>query len=187
MNRMVFCAVAIPALLLGPASPRASAQDQPGEHHSGGIGFHDTDAPLGVRWWLSNQKLALDLGVGYRSEPSSLYSDEHLKGWAISAGVPIVLKSWPRFHALLRPGIIYDSQEVEAALPPAPFATDKNKTITVSGELEAEAFLVDNFSVSAATGIAWQRFDPAVGASENSFVTLGNNFTTVGFHAYLFK
>jgi hypothetical protein len=41
--------------------------------------------------------------------------------------------------------------------------------------------------VSASTGIAYESFDPAFGADkETFFTTLGNNFTEVGFHLYLF-
>ena len=29
----------------------ASAQDKP-MHYQGGLGFHNSDAPLGGRWWL---------------------------------------------------------------------------------------------------------------------------------------
>jgi len=186
MNRLLSSSAAFLVLLFGiPALP-ARAQDQPpAEHHSVGIGFHNANAPIGVRWWLSNQKLAIDLGFGFHSEPSELFTDEHLKGWAIDAGVPIVLKSWTRFHALLRPGLYYEHQETD--VPGPTFAPAKDKLFIVSGQIEAEAFLVDNFSVSAATGIAWQKSDPEFGDSETSFITEGGNFTTVGFHAYLFR
>ena len=167
-----------------PASALAQDNDH-ATHKNVGVGFHETTAPLGVRWWLGEQKVGIDLGVGFGSEPSFLYPDEHLKNWAISAGVPIVLTSWDRVHVLFRPGILYESQQVEATVPPTAFDTESEKTLNISAEIEAEAFLLSNFSVSASTGIAYESFDPGFGADkENSLHTVGGSFTNVGFHVY---
>ncbi|HZE18642.1 MAG TPA: hypothetical protein VE402_00855 [Candidatus Angelobacter sp.] len=187
MSRRIPAALAVLSLVsLLPVSARAD--ETPAEHRNGSIGFHQAVAPLGVRWWLANQKVGIDIGLGYQSEPSLLYSSEKLKSFAIAAGVPIVLQSWPRVHVLFRPGITYISREVDAATgPPVPFATEKEKTLRIAGEIEGEAFIVDNFSVSASTGIQYESFDPGFGAGkENSIQTVGGNFTAVGFHVYLF-
>lgn len=159
-----------------------------GEHKKGGIGFHNSSAPLGVRWWLVSEKYALDLGLGFHSEKAlSSYPDEKVTGWALDVGVPIVLKSWNRVHVLLRPGILYESQQVVVTSPPAAFGTENEKTLNVSGEIEVEAFLLENFSVSASTGIAYQSIDqPGPGDKITSFSTIGNQFTSLGFHVYIF-
>ena len=180
--------IAVAVLCLASLLPmKVLAQDEDhAAHKNVGIGFHETQAPLGVRWWLGEQKVGIDLGVGFGSEPSLVYSGEHLKNWAISAGVPIVVCSWSRVHVLLRPGVLYESQQVEATAPPTPFDTENEKTLRISGAIEAEAFLLENFSVSAATGIAYESFDPGFGLDkENSFQTVGGNFTDVGFHVYI--
>ncbi len=170
-----------------PTSARAD-DDGVAVHKSGGIGFHQTAAPLGVRWWLAGQKVGIDLGFGFSSDPSLPYPSEHLKSFAIAAGIPIRLQSWSRMHVLFRPGILYQTQQVEATAPPTPFDTESEKTLLISGEIEAEAFLLENFSVSASTGIAYESFDPGFGLDkENSFRTVGGNFTNVGFHVYLCK
>ena len=154
-----------------------------GEHHKGSIGFHNTTAPLGVRWWLGSEKVGVDLGLGFHSEPSFIYADEKLTGWAVDVGVPIVMQSWNRVHVIFRPGLLFESQQVEATAPPTAFDTENQKTMSITGE----AFLLHNFSVSASTGIAFVSFDPGFGADkENAFTTIGNNFTEVGFHMYLF-
>src|SRR4029079_18545389 len=59
----------IAALLLTTTAGLALAEDMPGSarHRSIGLGFHNTDAPIGVRWWLSSQKVGIDLGLGYSS------------------------------------------------------------------------------------------------------------------------
>jgi hypothetical protein len=83
--------------------------------------------------------------------------------------------------------LLYESQQVEATAPPTAFDTENQKTMSITGEIEGEAFILHNFSVSATTGIAFVSFDPGFGADkENSFTTIGNNFTTVGFHLYIF-
>src|SRR5205814_4680902 len=125
------------------------------------IGFHESFAPLGIRHWFGSQKVGLDLGVGFSSEPSLLFADEHLKSWAASGGVPIVLSSWPRVHALFRPGVTYRSQQVDAS--GVSFATVSEKTLNIKAEIEGEAFILENFSVSASTGLGYERFDSGEG------------------------
>jgi hypothetical protein len=182
----VVAAMALSLFSLFPMSVRAD--EEPGAvHKSGSIGFHQAVAPLGVRWWFAGQKVGLDLGLGYSSDPAPDYDGKHLKSLAFSAGVPICVQSWSRMHVLFRPGVLYQTEQVEAVGPPAPFATESTKTLTISGEIEAEAFLLDNFSVSASTGVAYESFNPGFGdPKQNSFRTVGGNFTSVGFHAYLF-
>lgn len=189
MIRRIFTFIAALAAFASAQPGLAVAQtgEEPAQHRSGGLGFHDIDAPIGGRWWFAGQKVGLDLGVGYQSNPAPSYSGEHLKTFALAGGIPITLKSWRQVHVLFRPGIFYQSEQVQATSPPAAFDTESEKTIRVTGELEAEAFLLDNFSVSASHGIGWNQFDPGGGADKvTSFGTLGRGFTEVGFHLYLF-
>ncbi|HYJ33928.1 MAG TPA: hypothetical protein VE326_11985 [Candidatus Binatia bacterium] len=189
MNRSLSVLAVTLFALFTIAPSFAIAQDMPpAEHKSIALGFHNDLAPIGVRWWLAGQKVGVDLGLGYDREPSFIYSNEHLSTFRFDVGIPIVLKSWSRLHFLFRPGLAYESRQVETdPLGIAPFDTDTNKDLLITGELEAEAFLLDNFSVSASHGIGYDSFDPAGGGDkENSFFTLGNNFTNVGFHVYLF-
>jgi len=158
----------------------ASAQGSP-EHYKGALGFHSVDAPLGVRWWLSD-KLAFDAGLGFGSNE---VANENFSNFTFDLGLPVMLKSWDKVHFIVRPGILYHSQEVIVALGP-PLNKDSDTSMSIGGELEAEVFLADNFSVSAAHGIAIVNTDPAVGGSSTDWGTTGSNFTSVGFHVYLF-
>jgi hypothetical protein len=190
-RRIPAVAAALMSLVCVLSTPaRADNMNMPaGEHKKGSIGFHNITAPLGVRWWLMGEKVALDLGLGFHSEKAvaSGYPNEKVTGWAVDVGVPIVMKSWNRVHVLFRPGILYESQQEVVTSPPTAFDTDNEKTFNLSGEIEAEAFLLDNFSVSASTGIAYQSIDPVgPGDKITSFSTIGNEFTNVGFHIYLF-
>src|SRR5262252_5975839 len=68
-------------------------------HPSGALGFHSTEAPIGIRWWLSGQKIALDAGVGFGSHDEAGTS---LSNWALDIGLPIALKTWDRVHFMVR-------------------------------------------------------------------------------------
>lgn len=161
---------------MGPASAA--------EHMNGAVGFHDIQAPLGGRWWLSGQKIAIDAGLGFGSN-ENVAVDVSLNHWALDLGLPISLKSWDRVHFIVRPGILYTSQEEVTAVGP-PVLTDNTTTLTVQGELEAEVFLVNNFSVSAAQGFGIVSTSFAGGGSATDWGTSGANFTNIGFHVYLF-
>jgi len=158
------------------------AAAQPPQHPDGALGFHEVGAPIGIRWWFSGQKLAVDLGLGFGSDE---VANENLSHFAFEAGLPIVLKSWDRVHFMVRPGIVYRSQEVIID-PGPPVITDNDHFFTVQGELEAEVFLVENVSVSASQGFAIVNSDFAGGGSSTDFGTTGANFTRIGFHVYLF-
>lgn len=191
MNRSLSVLALAVVALFTIAPSLAMAQDMPpAEHKSIGLGFHDLDAPVGVRWWLAGQKVGIDLGLGFNSSSATLegYPDDNTSSLAFSAGVPIVVKSWERVHVLFRPGFFYHKEEVvvsDAGLL-EPFATEDIKTMRISGELEAEVFLMSNLSVSASHGIAYESVDFGGPDKQTSFGTVGNNFTDVGFHMYLF-
>lgn len=177
--------IVIAACCALPVSAFAQSNETP-THYHGSLGFHNVSAPLGGRWWFGGQKVGVDLGLGFSSTPADGY-DESLTGWAIEMGVPIVLKNWDKLHLLFRPGLLFESDEVQMTNPPTPFATDDRTSISVTAEIEAEIFIVDNFSVSASHGIGFFSVDPAGGGDgSTSFGTLGNNFSHIGFHIYFF-
>lgn len=191
MNRTL-SVLAVTLFALLTISPALALADEmsPAEHKSIGLGFHDLDAPVGVRWWLAGQKVGIDLGVGFSSESATLegYPDDNTSSLAFSAGIPIVVKSWERVHVLFRPGFFYHKEEfvVSDATLLEPFATEDLKTMRISAELEAEVFLMNNLSVSASHGIAYESVDFGGPDKQTGFGTLGNNFTDIGFHMYLF-
>jgi hypothetical protein len=186
MKRMIGI-VALATWLAGAAqaqaqeSAAAPEQTTPEEAPpNGSLGFHQIDAPLGIRWWFG-PKVGLDLGLGYTSNEAG---DERFSSYTIDAGVPIALKRWSRLNFILRPGILYSSQQVD--VEPGPGVTKENDTgLAVLAELEAEVFLADRLSVSAAHGFGFFTEDPAVGESTTDYGTIGSNFSHIGFHLYL--
>jgi len=186
---LILAASAVVTLGLGGV---ALAAEHMGDHSHKqvALGFHHVEAPLGVRWWLPNRRVALDLGFGFQSEPAGIDPNESEKSFAIDAGVPLVAYSWGRAHAMFRPGILYQSDQIgfdaDPGTPGIQYDTYNQTTFDAMLEGEAEVFLVDNISFSAAYGIGFSRFDPGLGAdSQTSFGTRGNNFTTIGFHVYM--
>ena len=157
------------------ASPSA------GTAPNGSLGFHRIEAPLGIRWWFGSQKIGLDLGLGYSSTEAG---DERFSDFAIDAGIPIALKRWNRLSFLLRPGILYVSEQVDVEAGPG-VTKENDTTVAILAELEAEVFLADRLSVSAAHGFGIITEDPALGDSTTDYGTIGSNFSHIGFHLYL--
>jgi hypothetical protein len=181
--------LAAAALILLGGTGLAHADTGAHRHNSIGLGFHNAEAPVGLRWWMAGQRVALDFGLGFFSEPAGLDPDERESTWAFEAGVPIVVSSWERIHVLLRPGVLLVSEEVgfdgDPTTPGIEFDTANETAFALTGEIEAEVFLTDNFSVSASHGIGFVNVDPAgPGDSESFFGTFGNNVTEIGFHVY---
>lgn len=166
---------------------------------AGGLGFRTNavhtpnaselrlDAPVGVRWWFGPQKVGLDLGVGFASHHDEL-ADKATSDWSVDAGIPIALKRWERVRVIARPGINYTAQEdyINGSTP-GTFEKITDKFTTITGEVEAEVFLVQNVSLSASQGIGWVSYSPGEAGAKTTtdFSTFGRNFTSVGFHVYM--
>ena len=185
---------AVIAALLLLAAPSAHA-----EGTMGGLGFRTTASPfaylklsqnetqptVGGRHWFTEQ-VAVDVGIGYNQdkyEPAT----ETWTGFSFDLGLPILLKKVSdRVLFLLRPGVQWGSLEDKNEYL-APTVTTKYTMIGVSGELEVEWMVADRLSVSAAHGLAWHRLedDGSPKTTATSFGTSGSNFTSLGFHVYL--
>lgn len=127
------------------------------------VGFHSTAAPLGVRAHLMGN-VGIDLGLGFSSQ-------DNLDTWTFDGGLPITIVKRGWLSALLRPGATYDKCET---------LLGDRKTTTLSAEVEGEAFLVKDFSVSAAFGVAHE-------TGTDEWHSTGGEFTRVGMHLYLFR
>ena len=179
LKRILFATSALALLLVGLPAHAAEMK--------GGLGFHNPDFPIGIRHWMSDQ-YAIDLGLGFNSsndklESAGLSTEDKRNSFGFDVGVPIVLKKWDRVRLEGRPGFEYASSKHE---PPAAASV----TLTswqVSGELEVEIMLMDNVSISASHGIAYfnQHDDQDPKETLTEFLTTGNDFTTLGFHVYL--
>ena len=148
----------------------APAYGQARNHSDVGLGFHHAEAPLGARIWMNDrQSFALDFGVGISSNDTG---DDSETDVTVDFGVPLRLKTYESDAELL-------GDEVE-----------RGSKMSVLAELEVEAFILDNFSVSASHGVGVFVTNPpeeeggeAVD-SRTDFGTFGNNLTEVGFRLY---
>src|SRR5881296_2673421 len=71
MYRRILVVAAALLSLYCMGSPTLAYSGPAAEHPSVGVGFHDTAAPLGVRWWLASQKVGIDLGLGFHSDDAA--------------------------------------------------------------------------------------------------------------------
>jgi hypothetical protein len=170
-------------MALGVATALLPSIASAAEHNNIGGGFHSSDAPLGVRWWLTGQKIAFDFGIGFDSRD---VGEESLTRFTIDGGMPIVARSWDRVHVLFRPGLMFTSQDQLITVNGAT-DTDSATILRILLEAEAEVFVAPNVSISASHGLAIENTSPpGDGDSSTDFGLFGNNFTEVGFHVYLF-
>ncbi len=166
--------------LLALAAACAPTVGMAAEHAKGALGFHHSDAPIGIRYWV-NETTGVDIGLGFSSTDQG---DESLKRFALEAGAPFKFKSWEKVNVLLRPGIAFTSQDVFVAKGD----TDSATTFSIMGEIEGELFLAKNFSISASHGLSIDIYSPpGDGDSATNFGTFGNGITQVGFHMYIME
>lgn len=177
MRRMSFSA-ALTLLSVATLAPLSHA-------NMTSLGFHSVNAPLGVRSWF-NEKVAGDFGFGYtdtKSETGPGTVED--TGSRIEIGVPIRVMTLEKAHFIVRPGYEWfnDVHKVTGA------ADVTTTGYVLSGELELEYFMTDRVSLSASHGIAYtsSEDDDTPKTKDTTFQTLGNNFTNIGFHVYLWK
>jgi hypothetical protein len=192
-------------LLVAAGSAHAAA-----EGTMGGLGFRSLDGPtntlsnsgvqfstspaIGVRHWFSGQA-GVDLAIGFSSlsveggNPSTK-ADEGT-GFVFDAGIPWAVKKWDKVSFIFRPGVTYGTAEAKDKLSATPPNKLTSTLLSVSGELEVEWMVADHVSVSAAHGIAYRSLELKDNASPENKIkvtgydTIGNNFTQLGFHVYL--
>ncbi len=189
MKRMVMMAFA--ALL---AAPVVHA-DGP----MGGLGFRSLSGggatpSIGVRHWL-NERAGFDAGIGFLTASNEsgtpLVTTDEATGFSFDVGVPISARRWEKVNVLVRPGFVYGTATTKVKALPTPPNEFKQTLVSVSGEIEVELMLAEKVSISAAHGVAYQRFkfkdndSPANETRGSAFRTIGSNFTSLGFHVYL--
>jgi hypothetical protein len=149
------------------------------------LGFHSYSAPVGIRTWFSPQ-LGLDVGVGFDSQTNTHDSpavDDKFSGYSVEAGLPYVFKSWDKVKFIGRPGVIYGTSKQE----PSGGTSVKNTNLIVTGELEVELTVAENVTISMSHGLDYfsGHDDRTPENKRSGFETLGNGWSSLGFHVYL--
>jgi len=178
------------ALLVAAVSP-SLAKDMTGKLS---LGFHNSDAPVGGRYWVNNM-VAVDAGLGFNSS-EVVDSDPLTENGTVSTfsfwfegGVPIKLYDVDNAHFFFRPSVVLgllDDRKYGTGSADAKW-TSIDFVLSLGGEL----FFGDHFSVEATHGVAINttsvpdEVKEDVGAdSFTTISTFGNNLTTIGFHFY---
>jgi hypothetical protein len=185
--------------LAGIAVTSALAAAEPVTNKSIALGFHSRTEPLGGRWWFSPQ-LGVDLGFGFGLEKAETTIDTNgdlvddtriedtLGHWAVEAGMPWTAWRWEGVRVMLRPGLSYQSEDDFGS-----FLQDgsrvKLNTFGASGEIEVEVPVATNVTLSAAQGLQYttSKLDAPGATSTWTLDATGQDFTTIGFHVYLWS
>ena len=175
----------------------------------GGIGFRSTGyisvpsfAPItvvasptiGVRHWLS-ERVGLDGAIGFATASAEVAAADTLfektEGTALTfdAGVPFSMKKWEKVNLIVRPGLIWSRATLKGKTTPTP-PKDTATLMVFTGEIEVEWMVAEHLGISASHGIAYSSFKEENGSStidfkSTGFLTTGNNFTSLGFHVYV--
>ena len=182
--------VVVTALLAAVVSP-ALAKDMTGKVS---LGFHNSDAPLGGRYWINNQ-VGIDVGLGFKSNEKP-DADPETQGKTVTTfsywfegGLPFKLYDTDNAHFYAKPSFIFgmlDDRDYGTGTSDA-----KWTSLDLVLSLGAEVFFGEHFSLDATHGVKFNvtsvpdEVKQQVGAdSFTSFSTFGENLTTIGFHFY---
>jgi hypothetical protein len=171
----------------------------------GGIGFRTsgvsvgspgpTASPtLGIRHWL-NERAGIDAAFGFTTlnaeagPPTTQIAEG--SGYAFDLGVPISAKKWDKVNLIVRPGFLYATANLKDSTDPTPPNEQTGTLMAFRGEIEVEWMAAEWLGISAAHGIAYvsnkieDNASPANELKTTGFLSTGDNFTSLGFHVYL--
>jgi hypothetical protein len=150
-----------------------------------GMGYFNSDTPVGGRLWVSD-KLGLDLGLGFdvSDQGSENYTDFY-----VGAGLNYILFEADRANFMARVGGVFGQLD---ARPYGINSDSKWTKFKISVMPVAEIFFGDNFSLSAGHGFELEmisypdetEFDTLAGESRTNFRTLDGSISHLGFHFY---
>ena len=147
---------------------------------------------LGIRQWLS-ERAGLDAALGFAtiSAENATTKLADGTGFSFDLGVPISAKKWEKVNLIFRPGFIWSRVSVEDKTSPVPPNKTTGTLMAFTGEIEVEWMVADMLSISASHGIAYHSTKiedndtPKSELKTSGFQSVGSNFTSLGFHVYL--
>lgn len=173
MKKIIFFTVAMSMMVASSAMAVDTAKRF-------GLGFMDSDCPIGGRYWFS-EKVGIDFGVGFYIDEEQFGTDtESATDFGILGAVPITLiNTLDRVNLNLVPGVKYVNFGAFGD-------GDSDSLFNIFALLEAEVFVTGDFSVSAAHGVGFSSFSPGGDGAESTtdIYSVGENITNLGFHLY---
>ncbi len=155
--RKIILVAAIAAMVSGAAYAGMPAGSM-------GFGFVDSDAPIGIRYMMS-ETMGFDVGVGFASY------DGGNTIIRLNAGVPFTLIEHGRCWLDIRPAFSLENI--------SPDVGDSYMNFAIHGWLVANVLLTDNFGIHAASGVSVEMPDNNDDRLTN-IVDRGFNATEIG-------
>jgi len=160
-----------------------------------GIGFTNTSAPFGIRWWFA-KNVGIDFNIGGNiSENQSTSSFENHKKssttLAFECGIPIISEKIDKASIVIRPGVHYEYYSTGLI----------NHRVEFKLSIGTEFFLTERLSIDAASGVFYASTETTVlSRSGRNYMPFGRRFIydeenlnsygtfcSLGFHFYFKK
>ncbi len=139
------------------------------------LGFSNTDAPVGVRYFTSDN-LAVDVGLGFESMDVTVpdaADTETATNFFVEGGVTYVMYDYMDSFFFVRPALMFASYD-ELSGP-------IESSFRVALNLGAEVRLAERFGLTFQHGLAFQSDSPqGDGDSMTTITTFGQNVTQAG-------
>jgi hypothetical protein len=186
-----FVAPVVAALLLVSAPALAERT------HTIGLGYRQTNTPIGARWWIT-PRVGADIGFGLDASKESAEVDTNDDGipdvritdtlaeWTLNMGAPWAAWSNDYVRVLLRPGFEYHTEDdFDSFL--ATGGRVKLNSYAVTGEVEVELNVWKDLTISASHGVEFRSNKLDVPGAESFWTagTTGTDFFRLGFFVYL--
>ncbi len=171
MMRKVFVILTLVSLLVTTAALASEYTARKGDF---ALGFNNTDAPLGIRYFMSD-KMAIDFGVGLQG--TDLGEDTATDFW-FDLGFPYILRDFGDTFFFLRPAMtlgIIDDRNLGGTLDDT--WTEFDAALYLGGEVDFS----EHFGVTFQQGFGLTSMSPpGDGDSTTDFGTVGQNVTEAG-------
>ncbi len=181
MMRKMIVILALVSLLVATAA-MAGENGRKGDF---AMGFNNTDAPVGIRYFTSD-KLAIDFGVGFQGTD---LGDETASSFWFDLGAPYILNDYGNAFFFLRPAVtlgILDNRDMGLIGNPV-LDADMNAVDDTWTQFTAALYLGGEVEFNDHLGVTFQQgfglvsmSPPGDGDSTTDFGTVGQNVTEAG-------
>ncbi len=182
MMRKVIVILALVSLLVATAALASEYTARKGDF---AMGYNNTDAPLGIRYFMSD-KVAIDFGAGLQGTD---LGDETATSFWFDLGMPYILNDFGNAFFFVRPALtlgILDNRDSGLIADPV-LDADLNAVDDTWTEFDAALYLGGEVEINDHLGVTFQQgfgltsmSPPGDGDSTTNFGTVGQNVTEAG-------
>ncbi len=181
MMRKILVILTLVSLLVATAALAGEYTARKGDF---AMGFNNTDAPVGIRYFMSD-KVAVDFGVGFQGTD---LGDETASSFWFDLGMPYILRDYGNAFFFLRPALtlgILDNRD--AGLIDYPVMADGVAVDDTWTQFTGALYLGGEVEFNDHLGVTFQHgfgivsmSPPGNGDSMTDFGTVGENVTEAG-------